>query len=358
MKHRSRISLFLVLIGCIVFQSCTKTAIAVLPGTWNELANFNGIARSGAVSFVIGNYAYTGTGFNHNNNTFLADFWKFDPVLNSWTQLATFPGQPRSNAAAFTLNGKGYVGTGLGGADSNNPMPLGDFWEFDPSTGPKGSWTQIKDFGYPTYDTALARYGALAFSVGGRGFVGGGYNAAGLKDLWEYDQINNLWILRPAIGGSKRQNAFVFVIDNYAYVGGGNDNGTEVTNFFRLDPAQLSSSMPWTELKSLTGNSTTPKARELASAFSINGFGYLACGTDGTSLGDMWQYTPPVIDNNGNITSGDTWIQYSPLAEATPAGSSRNSGVGFSIGSFGYLTTGKNETNTFNDCWMFSPAKN
>ncbi len=362
----------LVFAGLLSLYSCNTSSSTTLPGSWDKLGDFDGITRSGATGFVIGNYAYMGTGYNYDVPTRLTDFWRYDPQIDTWIQMASLPSAaaPRSNAVGFALNGKGYIGTGIGGSDINNPIPLGDFWEFDPSTGPKGSWRQVANFGKTaTYDTALARFGALAFTAGGRSFVGGGYNNySGLKDLWEYDQANNLWIQRPSIGGSKRQNAFVFVnsegAKEYAYVGGGNDNGSYVTNFFRFDPTLLSDTTqnPWFELNGLTGKDkngnaiTQPRSRELACAWSIAGFGYLSCGSIGAPQSDTWQYTPPVVNSSGVITGGDTWIQYFSFSNNTPTiGYARDSGFGFAIGSYGYITTGKSGTRRLDDCWAFNP---
>jgi hypothetical protein len=356
--------------GLLSLSSCNTSSSTTLPGSWDQLGDFDGVTRSGAVGFVIGNYAYLGTGYNFDVPERLTDFWRYDPQIDTWIQMADFPGLPRSNAVGFSLNGKGYIGTGLGGTDINNPVPLGDFWQFDPTTGPKGSWTRIADFGTPTaYDTALIRYGALAFSVNNRGFVGGGYYLAGLKDFWEYDQPNNQWIQRPSIGGSKRQNGFVFVnqegSQEYAYVGGGNDNGTYVVNFFRFDSSLLSDTTqnPWFELNGLTGKDKNgnaivqPKPRELACAWSISGLGYLSCGSTGAPQSDTWQYTPPIINSSGVITTGDTWIQYFSFANNTPTvGSARDSGVGFAIGLFGHITTGKNGSRRLDDSWLFNPV--
>jgi len=366
MKHFLLPMLTLVVFaGLLSLSSCNTSSSTTLPGSWDQLGDFDGVTRSGAAGFVIGNYAYMGTGYNFDVPERLTDFWRYDPQIDTWIQMANFPGVPRSNAVGFSLNGKGYIGTGIGGTDINNPIPLGDFWQFDPSVGTRGQWTRIADFGYPAYDTALARYGALAFSVGGRGFVGGGYNAAGLKDFWEYDQPNNQWVQRPSIGGSKRQNGFVFVIDDYAYVGGGNDNGSYVTNFFRFDPTALSDTTknPWFELNGLTGKDQNgnaivqPKPRELACAWAINGFGYLSCGSIGAPQSDTWQYTPPIVNSNGVITSGDTWLQYFSFASNTPTvGSARDSGFGFAIGLFGHITTGKSGSRRFDDSWLFNPV--
>jgi hypothetical protein len=71
----------LLVVAFTVFLSCiksknfsTQTDIYSLVGNRVTRADFDGIARSEAVSMVIGDTAYVGTGFDITN--FLKDFWK------------------------------------------------------------------------------------------------------------------------------------------------------------------------------------------------------------------------------------------------------------------------------------------
>jgi N-acetylneuraminic acid mutarotase len=70
---------------------------------------------------------------------------------DTWTQKADFGGTARYGAFAFSINGKGYLGTG----DNNNVL-YKDVWEFDPLT---HSWTQKADF-------ATVCIGAASFTSG------------------------------------------------------------------------------------------------------------------------------------------------------------------------------------------------
>ena len=119
--------------------STSTTTTATKPGTWEQIANFSGVGRSGAASFVIDGKAYVGGGFDAEGKR-LIDWWQFDPTKNGWVKKTDFAGPARSGAVAFTIGGKGYVGTGIG-VSSNR---LKDFWEFDPTgNGGAGSWKQI-----------------------------------------------------------------------------------------------------------------------------------------------------------------------------------------------------------------------
>lgn len=302
------------------------------------------------MSFTIGDTTYLGTGFNYENGR-LIDFWKFDPVNNSWSKKSDFPGAGRSAAVAFSLNGKGYVGIGT----NDGFTLLNDFYEFDPTSGSGGSWKRIADF-------PSARVGSLAFTVKNRAFVGGGHDLADLNDFWEYDQNNNAWISKGKMAGSKRQNGFVMVIDDIAYVGGGTDNALVSPDFYKFDVTKLDGNQSaWTALGSLTGRDANgnaivqPLPRELASTFTINGKGYLVCGkSQYLTLGDTWQYDP----------LHDAWIQCFSFTNNKPtAGPPRNEAIGFTLatpsGTFGYITTGGITTSIkYDDFWKFNPLGN
>lgn len=87
---------------------------------WTIKSDFPGPARERGVSFVIGEFAYFGTGISGVIN--YNDIWKYNPVSDSWTLCSTIPNS-RNSAVAFTLNNKAYIG--YGGSS--------DFYEFDPN---------------------------------------------------------------------------------------------------------------------------------------------------------------------------------------------------------------------------------
>ncbi|MBS1490718.1 MAG: hypothetical protein JSS93_09330 [Bacteroidetes bacterium] len=378
-------SLLFISVLLIGLASCSNPSSTTFPGSWDKLGSFAGIPRQGAASFVINNIGYVGLGYNGLNNintAFLSDFWKYDPVADAWYQIAPFPGAGRRDAVAFVMNGKAYVGTGYNLASGVN-NPLSDFWQYDPSVAPIGKWTRVADFGYSKDQlaaTVSARYGCGAFAVNNRGFVGWGndVNLYDYKDLWEFLPDSTApgsagpgyWKQRPG-AGSKRAFPFTFVINNgdndIAYVGGGYDQAggqSYPVDFIRFDVSKISTS-PWTYLNGLTGKDKNgnaivqPRPRQQASAFAINGFGYITMGSAGA--GDTWQYTPATLDNNGNITGGDTWAQYFSITTNVPInGASRADAVGFAVTisgkGYGILTTGGNGNSSFDDCWRFDPT--
>ena len=60
-----------------------------------------------------------------------------------------------------------------------------DFWEYDPSS---NTWAQKADFGGP------ARYAAVGFSIGLKGYIGTGYDGGYQNDFWEYGPLTDLGV--------------------------------------------------------------------------------------------------------------------------------------------------------------------
>ena len=329
----------------LTFSSCggsSSTPTVAKPGNWSQIASFSGTGRSGASSLVIDGKAYVGGGLDEEGRR-LKDWWQFDPIKNGWVKKADFPGAARSAAVAFVISGKGYVGTGIG-ATSNR---LKDFWEFDPAgNSGVGTWRQVKDFGDPLTETG--RFGCIAFAVNNRGFVGAGSTSSSTStnDLWEYIPTTDTWAQRTSVA-FKRVNASVMTIGNFAYVVGGTQ--LIVRNVEQYDP----STDTWTQKLPLNqrdeeGNKIDqPITRESASTFTIEGFGYLVGGVQtsgGSVLSDVWQY---------NSTT-DRWVQYYSINNAF-GGVARDGAVGFGIGNFGYVTTGRNGIFRLDDTLKFDP---
>jgi len=337
-KMKKNLKLVLLLFAGITFlASCTKTTSS-LTGDWKTQASFQGLGRNGAVVFVIGTKAYVGTGYNRDNNKWLNDFWVYDAVKNNWTLIAPFPGVGRVNGVAFAANGKGYVGSGYDGVGIRN---VSDFYSYDPTA---NAWTQIANLPGPT------RRGAVSFSVNNVGYVGTGLSTDttgitnGLGDFYAYNAGTNVWNAVSGYPGLKVYNAFSFVINNIAYVGGGAANSTSNNQFFQYNAAADT----WIKKARLDSNNAAVP-RYSCAAFSQNNLGYIANGTGSQSFGTCFEYTP----------SNDTWNQKNNFE-----GSGRYDCISFSMptgltGSYtsfiGLGTQGASST-PFYDLWSWSPT--
>ena len=189
--------------------------------------DFPGDARYNAVSFVIDDIAYVGTG--ENSDTTTTSFWKYAPTTKTWTRIADFIGNKRSGAVAFSLNGKGYVGTGKSGATLFN-----DFYRYDPVI---DTWEQVASFG------GGERRNAVAFTANGKAYVGTGQTTSSFgsvsSDLWEYDPTVDAWTKKTNLPNTRdaRTHAVAFSINNQGYIATGFGKTNYVSNLYRYDPA-------------------------------------------------------------------------------------------------------------------------
>jgi hypothetical protein len=246
------------------------------------------------------------------------------PTPNSWTQKAGLMDTARYNAVGFSIGSKGYIGTGKG---ANWNSYKNDFWEYDPST---NAWTQKANFG------GSARYGAVGFSIGSKGYIGTGFDGSYQNDFWEYDPSTNGWTQKAAFSGIARYKAVGFSIGSKGYIGIGGGLPGYTNDFWEYDP----STNGWIQKANFAGT-----GRIEAVSFSIGSKGYIGTGWDGTLIRkiDFWEYDP---STNG-------WTQ-----KANFGGVDRSSAVGFSIGNKGYIGTGFNISAYLNDFWEYDPSTN
>ena len=223
---------------------------------------------------------------------------------DTWTQKADFGGAARYGAVGFSIGSKGYIGTG---ADSGFVFQK-DFWEYDPAT---NAWTQKADFG------GTERSSAVGFSIDSKGYIGTGTPfCITTKDFWEYDPATDAWTQKADLGGSERSSAVGFSTDSKGYIGTGQDcvSGGQ-RDFWEYDPVTNA----WTQKVDFGGT-----GRFEAVGFSIGSKGYIGTGVDSpvnpTYFKDFWEYdprptpTPPQCDTgliqNGGFETGDLtgWV--------------------------------------------------
>ena len=234
-------------------------------------------------------------------------------------QKADLGTQGRYGAVGFSIGGKGYIGTGYDGTTYYK-----DFREYNPET---NAWTQKADF------DGAGRYGAVGFVAGGKGYIGTGYNGTTYyKDFREYNPETDIWTQKTDFSGAGRYGATGFSIDNKGYLGTGYDGTTCYKDFWAFDPGANS----WARKADFGG-----AGRYGASGSSINATGYIGTGFDGSiNYDDVWEYDP-----GENI-----WTQ-----KAFFEGTGRYFATGFVIGTRGFIGTGLNGSTAYNDFWEYDP---
>ncbi len=249
---------------------------------------------------------------------------------NTWSQKANYGGGTVNAASAFSIGDKGYMG---GGFDSDTYEALSSFWEYNPNT---DTWSQKADIG------GSPRGYTVGFSIGNKGYIGGGIeDTLAFKDFWEYNPVNNSWTQKADMGGPSRISAASFSINDKGYIGCGYniDSGSDLKDFWEYNPANNN----WVQKADFGG-----LERQSPAFFSTGGKGYIGTGYDyenDIDLKDLWEYNP----------TNNSWLRKTDLP-----GSEREFATGFSIGENGYITCGyQYETNVLlKDLWEFSPISN
>lgn len=282
----------------------------ILPGKWRQIKSpiaSGYVIRHTPVSFVIGNKAYMGFGFEGGSS--INDLWEYDPASNNWIRKADC-GIDFDGGIAMTINGKAYVGFGR----SRN-SPCCDFhkqiWEYDPNT---NTWTRKSDFPGP------GRWGPFGIGVNGKGYMGMGTvdNGAAIYDWWEYDPATDTWTQKTGIPSTGYHYFSTgFVINNKIYTGTtaygmGRD-------WFEYDPATNN----WARKADFPGTISFA-----ASGFAIGTKGYVAGGGS-----ECWEYDP----------SANSWTEVAFFDY-------RLGGAAFTLNNKGYYIGGVFK----NDQWEFT----
>ena len=330
------------LVACFALAACTEDT-EYTAGVWYRRSDFDGVARMDASGFTIGSKGYLCGGYRGSKKERLKDLWVYDIENDWWTLCEEMPAAAiaRNAATGFAIGEKGYICTGY---DSSTSTYLDDCWEYDPVT---NQWNPMEPV------PGGGRMDAISFSIGQYGYVGTGYNDNYQKDFYRFDPSASgaaQWTTVNGFGGQKRRGGQVFVIDDVAYICGGANNSSDVTDFWSFDPSK---STPWTQLRDIIDSSDddydddyTSIVRCYGCAFVIDGKGYLTLGqTAGQSLrSNYWIYDPAT-----DLWEGEDLTSFE--------GSTRIKAVCFSTGKRGIIATGGVSSSSayYDDTWELKP---
>lgn len=291
-------------------------------GNWIDRSVFDGSPRSSVSGFTIGNTGYMGVGYDGDD--YLSSFWSYDIDGDYWSQKADFPGSARNAAVGFQVDGTGYIGSGYDGLDE-----LDDFYAYNPSA---NTWSQIASL--PT----TPRRSAVAFGINGYGYFGTGFDGDNdRKDFWKYNPSTDTWEELVGFGGDKRRDAVTFTIGDQVYLGTGVSNGIYLDDFWVFD----STTETWSKKLDLDEEDDYSIVRSNAVAFTLNGYGYIACGaSSGGALNSVWEYD----------SGTDTWE-----LKTSFEGTTRQDAIAFSNGSRAFVGLGRSGTLYLDDLDEFFP---
>jgi len=261
---------------------------------WTRLQNYPGSGRTSTCAFAINGIGYFGMG--DDSGSPFNDFWAYNPAGGgTWTQMASFPGPAASVATAFVIGNYGYVGLG----HNNGPTIYNDFYQFDPSTGPGGTWTPMDNF------PGTSRYVAPGFAIDTLGYVGLGIDSSGLPvDFYSFNPAapaHSQWKKITPFPGLGRSGTSPFVLCNKGFValGAENTSGSIIINeVWMYNPAEAPGGS-WTRLPDFSGGN-----RADAQGFVIGDTAYITGGSNNTNnaLSDVWDYIPALVTVSPNAT--------------------------------------------------------
>ncbi|MEY4876654.1 MAG: hypothetical protein RL708_1803 [Bacteroidota bacterium] len=250
-------------------------------------------------------------------------------IPNTWLQKANLPDTGRAFPFAFSIGNKGYVG---GGFNINGYYK--DFWEYDPAT---DTWTKKNDLPFGK------RAFGISFSFNGKGYIGLGIDSGNIypTDFWEYDPIQDTWLQKANFPGIGRYGAASFIIDSVGYLGTGYSAvGFPMDDFW----AYNIKADTWAQKANYGGGQMYG-----ATAFASTTKGYILTGSynsQATLTQNVWEY-----DSKTNL-----WIKKKDFP-----GTARISAIGLNVSGHFYLGGGSvtdnsplGITNT-NDFWEYFP---
>jgi N-acetylneuraminic acid mutarotase len=294
--------------------------------TWTKLNDVGMGKRERATGFSIGSLGYLCGGLD-TAEVIHKDLWAYDPQTDAWTQKADLPGAGRRDAVSFVIDNYAFVGSGMDSVSGPTGNTLKDFWRYNPST---NSWSTVADFPGAGGNGV---YFATGFAAGGKGYLCGGKTGPNLysNQLWEYKPSNNQWIQRANFPGGVRYQMLSFVVGNKAYVGMGIDQNIFKKDVYCYDPGANN----WQTIAPFPGYE-----RGSASTFSLEERGFICLGNNGGLLTDLIEYNPKtdtwtlraeyggsgrksavafVIDDKAYVGTGkgysgkkDSWYVYEP----------------------------------------------
>jgi N-acetylneuraminic acid mutarotase len=292
--------------------------------TWEQKASNPGVGRHHPVSFSLNNKGYMVTG-STSTQVATADFYEYDPLLDSWITLPDFPGSARGFSIGDTYNGKAYMGFGVGPISNF----LNDLWEYDPMT---GNWTELASC------PCIPRYHPTFVIENGLLFIGVGSSPVGnLNDWWEYNIQTDSWRQLTDLPGPTRHHPYMFSVNGDVYTGLGH-GAIIYRDWYKWDI----SSETWTQMNDLPA-----QGRVAGTQFSIGDRGFILSG-DG--------------DDHGSMPTGEFWeydFQTDSWTELPPhPGVSRWAPGSFTIGNVVYFGAGEiyhgnPDPGHKNDLWCF-----
>lgn len=227
-------------------------------GIWSSFGPYPSlkwILTTYAASAVLNDTIYVIGGYSHDPGISLTSY-------NINTNYGRYIGSsPDYEGVAFGLNNKLYFGL-----DIRNGF--NKFWELDPMH--YYSFVEKGDF-----PIKMPGYYASYFTLNNKGYM-----VLANNQVWEFDPDLLQWSRKSDFPGPSRKLAVSFCVNGILYFGTGINAGTLYKDIWKYDPNADS----WTYVTDMY------YPRHTATAFSINGKGYIGFGSSGVNSGNLYDF--------------------------------------------------------------------
>ncbi|NPA68845.1 MAG: hypothetical protein GXO50_09590 [Chlorobi bacterium] len=326
-------------------------------------ADFPDNEYRGGTAFTYDGYLFVAQGHDEGpmGTSIIID--RYDPITNTWDNppFATYPiaqDANFTNAVSFVIekakldNNREhdcvYIGLGI---TNNEDEANVEFYRYDFDDNTGNPWLNITT----AYDAqpfpGIGVEDAVAFSINGIGYVGlgtTGYADAVVPRFYKYDPSDRsaghsqgTWTQIADFPGGPRTKAVCFKIGDNVYVGCGEDDNGNYKNDLWMCSQADDNSLTWVQRAAFPG---TPRID--AVGFAIGENGYIGTGLDVDSVrSDFWRYNPFL-----NKWDQRAFYGGEPRYQAVGAGIKINDND-----YRGFIGTGWNGTDYFNDFWHYRP---
>lgn len=217
-----------------------------------------------------------------------------------WFELDSVPGNVRNTAASFVLGKNVYFGTGWTKPSLNGGT---QFYKYDID---RDTFAEVAS--YP-----IAIINGIAYSLNGKGYVGGGHTPDGQPNLsfYSYDSTSNVWEVNSTFP-TEVNFGKTFVVNSTTYLV--RAEGRYPRSTYKFNP----SLKKWTKIEDRFFNNSY---QNLLGAYSINDKGYMV------TKDSLYQFDPV----------SESWTKMSRIPEENAEFSS----MGFVINNELYISAGE-----------------
>jgi N-acetylneuraminic acid mutarotase len=262
-------------------------------------------------------------------------FEAYNVITDTWSVKANYPGSAiRGSAIAFSIDGKGYFGGGCSSSNTTTACFMQDFYEYNPVT---NTWTAKANLPFPFRN-------GVSYGHNGKGYAGLGLKYENstsdvlMNNWYEYDPASNTWTTKSSSPYTAAAPA-VAKINNDIYVFGGRGANKTINQTYNFLLKYNIPGNAWTTKETIMGQN-----RMQASGFNINNKIYVGGGHDGQPVNDFWEYDMTTNAWTAKASIPSLYVQRAAVAV---------NGKGYLIG--GYLKDYSKFTDTLLE---YNPATN